>query len=124
MSSKKCTQTVQAVRNGYQQIRDGVKGETCISNILALSIRGFSHWQINGRMQGFFMAPSWARLDIHSRAHRAIDACAHGHGGHCRSPLYYLGVGGVRLEDVVVVTQKVSAIYGLPAVSRNLASRK
>ena len=101
--------TVQAGQQiGYRQIRDGVNGKEVHQNILALfEARGFHTGRINGRMQGFFHGTGHGLgLDIHEAPRIApVDAILHtGHVVTVEPGLYYLGVGGVRLEDVVVVT--------------------
>ncbi|HEY2918904.1 MAG TPA: Xaa-Pro peptidase family protein [Candidatus Binatia bacterium] len=103
--------TVQAgQRVGFEQIRDGINGKVVHQNILALfEARGFHTGKINGRMQGFFHGTGHGLgLDIHEPPRIApIDAVLRtGHVVTVEPGLYYLGVGGVRLEDVVVVTPK------------------
>jgi Xaa-Pro aminopeptidase len=95
---------------GYQQIRDGVNGKEVHQNILNMfAARGFPTGRINGRMQGFFHGTGHGLgLDIHEPPRIApIDAILRtGHVVTVEPGLYYLGVGGVRLEDVVVVQPK------------------
>ena len=103
--------TVQAGQQiGYRQIRDGVNGKEVHQNILALfEERGFHTGRINGRMQGFFHGTGHGLgLDIHEPPRIApVDAMLRtGHVVTVEPGLYYLGIGGVRLEDVVVVTAK------------------
>ena len=103
--------TVQAGQKiGYEQIRDGVNGKEVHQNILDMfAARGFPTGKINGRMQGFFHGTGHGLgLDIHEPPRIApIDAILRtGHVVTVEPGLYYLGVGGVRLEDVVVVTAK------------------
>ena len=103
--------TVQAGQQiGYEQIRDGVNGKEVHQNILDMfAARGFPTGKINGRMQGFFHGTGHGLgLDIHEPPRIApIDAILRtGHVVTVEPGLYYLGVGGVRLEDVVVVTAK------------------
>ena len=103
--------TVQAGQQiGYRQIRDGVNGKEVHQNILALfEERGFHTGRINGRMQGFFHGTGHGLgLDIHEPPRIApADAILRaGHVVTVEPGLYYLGIGGVRLEDVVVVTAK------------------
>jgi len=100
--------TVQAGQQiGYQQIRDGVNGKEVHQNILNMfAARGFPTGRINGRMQGFFHGTGHGLgLDIHEPPRIApIDAILRtGHVVTVEPGLYYLGIGGVRLEDVVVV---------------------
>jgi Xaa-Pro aminopeptidase len=103
--------TVQAGQKiGFDQIRDGINGKAVHQNILDLfEARGFHTGKINGRMQGFFHGTGHGLgLDIHEPPRIApIDAVLRiGHVVTVEPGLYYLGVGGVRLEDVVVVTPK------------------
>lgn len=103
--------TVQAgQRIGYEQIRDGVNGRSVHQNILDMfAARGFPTGRINGRMQGFFHGTGHGLgLDIHEPPRIApIDAVLKtGHVVTVEPGLYYLGVGGVRLEDVVLVQAK------------------
>jgi Xaa-Pro aminopeptidase len=103
--------TVQAGQKiGFEQIRDGINGKQVHQNILDLfEARGFHTGRINGRMQGFFHGTGHGLgLDIHEAPRIApVDATLRtGHVVTVEPGLYYLGVGGVRLEDVVVVTAK------------------
>jgi len=103
--------TVQAGQKiGFDQIRDGVNGKQVHQNILDLfEARGFHTGKINGRMQGFFHGTGHGLgLDIHEAPRIApVDATLRtGHVVTVEPGLYYLGVGGVRLEDVVLVTPK------------------
>ena len=103
--------TVQAGQQiGFEQIRDGINGKDVHQNILNLfAARGFPTGRINGRMQGFFHGTGHGLgLDIHEPPRIApVDAILRtGHVVTVEPGLYYLGVGGVRLEDVVVVHPK------------------
>jgi len=103
--------TVQAGQKiGYDNIRDGVNGKEVHQKILDLfEARGFHTGRINGRMQGFFHGTGHGLgLDIHEAPRIApVDATLRtGHVVTVEPGLYYLGVGGVRLEDVVLVTPK------------------
>ena len=103
--------TVQAGQKiGFDQIRDGINGKQVHQNILDLfEARGFHTGRINGRMQGFFHGTGHGLgLDIHEAPRIApVDATLRtGHVVTVEPGLYYLGVGGVRLEDVVLVTSK------------------
>ncbi|MGE5220436.1 MAG: M24 family metallopeptidase [Chloroflexota bacterium] len=95
---------------GYDNIRDGVNGRDVHQKILDLfEARGFHTGRINGRMQGFFHGTGHGLgLDIHEPPRIApVDATLRtGHVVTVEPGLYYLGVGGVRLEDVVVVMPK------------------
>jgi Xaa-Pro aminopeptidase len=103
--------TVQAGQKiGFDQIRDGINGKQVHQHILDLfESRGFHTGRINGRMQGFFHGTGHGLgLDIHEAPRIApVDATLRtGHVVTVEPGLYYLGVGGVRLEDVVLVTPK------------------
>ena len=103
--------TVQAGQKiGYDTIRDGVNGKEVHQKILDLfEARGFHSGRIKGRMQGFFHGTGHGLgLDIHEPPRIApVDATLRtGHVVTVEPGLYYLGVGGVRLEDVVLVTAK------------------
>lgn len=103
--------TVQAGQQiGFDEIKDGINGKDVHQKILALfEARGFHTGKINGRMQGFFHGTGHGLgLDIHEAPRIApVDATLRtGHVVTVEPGLYYLGVGGVRLEDVVLVTPK------------------
>jgi Xaa-Pro aminopeptidase len=95
-------------RVGFEMIRDGINGKEVHDKILTLfSSRGFETGQRNGRMQGFFHGTGHGLgLDIHEAPRIApVDATLRaGHVVTVEPGLYYLGLGGVRLEDVVLVT--------------------
>jgi Xaa-Pro aminopeptidase len=92
---------------GFELIRDGINGKEVHHKILYLfAARGFRTGKINGRMQGFFHGTGHGLgLDIHEAPRIApVDATLKsGHVVTVEPGLYYLGVGGVRLEDVVLV---------------------
>jgi Xaa-Pro aminopeptidase len=92
---------------GFELIRDGINGKEVHQKILDLfAARGFRTGKINGRMQGFFHGTGHGLgLDIHEAPRIApVDATLKsGHVVTVEPGLYYLGVGGVRLEDVVLV---------------------
>ena len=103
--------TVQAGQKiGYDLIRDGINGREVHEKILAMfAARGFPTGRIAGRMQGFFHGTGHGLgLDIHEAPRIApVDATLRsGHVVTVEPGLYYLGLGGVRLEDVVLVTAK------------------
>jgi Xaa-Pro aminopeptidase len=106
---KKIYATVQAGQKiGFDLIRDGLNGREVHHKILDLFAReGFPTGQIKGRMQGFFHGTGHGLgLDIHEAPRIApVDAILKsGHVVTVEPGLYYLGIGGVRLEDVVLVT--------------------
>jgi Xaa-Pro aminopeptidase len=105
---KKIYATVQEGQQiGFDLIREGVNGKEVHDKILALfAARGFPTGKIGGRMQGFFHGTGHGLgLDIHEPPRIApVDSTLRsGHVVTVEPGLYYLGVGGVRLEDVVVV---------------------
>lgn len=93
----------------FRLIRDGVSGRDIHQKILALfEQRGFRTGQIRGRMQGFFHGTGHGLgLDIHEppRISQMQATLRTGHVVTVEPGLYYPGMGGVRLEDVVVVTK-------------------
>ncbi len=111
-ASERLKEAYATVQTGQQLafglIRDGVSGREIHQKILALfEQRGFPTGKINGRMQGFFHGTGHGLgLDIHEPPRiAAADATLRaGHVVTVEPGLYYLGMGGVRLEDVVVVT--------------------
>jgi Xaa-Pro aminopeptidase len=108
---KKMYATVQEGQKiGFDLIRDGINGKEVHDKILELfAARGFPTGKINGRMQGFFHGTGHGLgLDIHEAPRIApVDATLKsGHVVTVEPGLYYLGVGGVRLEDVVLVQPK------------------
>lgn len=107
---KKAYATVQAGQQlAFRMIRNGVEGKQVHQKILALfEQRGFSTGKISGRMQGFFHGTGHGLgLDIHEAPRIAgTDAILRsGHVVTVEPGLYYIGMGGVRLEDVVLVTR-------------------
>jgi len=90
-------------------IRDGADGKEIHQKILDLfEKRGFPTGKMAGRMQGFFHGTGHGLgLDIHEPPRIALTAATlrAGHVVTVEPGLYYLGMGGVRLEDVVLVTE-------------------
>ncbi len=103
--------TVQAGQEvAFRLIRDGANAKEIHQKILALfEQRGFPTGRIKGRMQGFFHGTGHGLgLDIHEPPRIAVSPATlrSGHVVTVEPGLYYIGMGGVRLEDVVVVTPK------------------
>jgi len=97
------------VRLGHRMIRDGVEGLDVHKAIQALFERqGYETGVRNGRMQGFFHGTGHGLgLQIHeapSIGKRPYTLRA-GHVVTVEPGLYYLGLGGVRIEDVALVTK-------------------
>ncbi len=99
----------EGVRLGHRSIREGADGRKIHDDILSLfEARGFKTGVKDGRMQGFFHGTGHGLgLEIHeapsiSRRGSLLRA---GHVVTVEPGLYYLGIGGVRIEDVALVTR-------------------
>jgi Xaa-Pro aminopeptidase len=95
---------------GFRRIRDGASAYDIHFEILNYFDReGFPTGPMNGRMQGFFHGTGHGLgLDIHeapSFGQRSKNLLRTGNVVTVEPGLYYQGMGGVRLEDVVVVTK-------------------
>src|SRR5437867_7054629 len=94
---------------GFRRIRSGANTYAIHQEILTyFNDRGFPTGLVDGRMQGFFHGTGHGLgLDIHeapginARRRSVLKA---GHVVTVEPGLYYPGMGGVRLEDVVYVT--------------------
>ena len=113
-ASERLKAVYQAVEDGqeiaFRLIREGADGQEIHQKILDLfEHRGFRTGKTAGRMQGFFHGTGHGLgLDIHEppRIAQIRATLQAGHVVTVEPGLYYLGLGGVRLEDVVVVTEK------------------
>jgi len=99
----------EGVRIGHSRIRAGASGRAIHEEIQALFDRqGYRTGVRGGRMQGFFHGTGHGLgLEIHeppSISKRGSTLRA-GHVVTVEPGLYYLGLGGVRIEDVAVVTK-------------------
>jgi Xaa-Pro aminopeptidase len=98
----------EGVRLGHARVRPGADGPTIHSEILALFDRhGYTTGVRNGRMQGFFHGTGHGLgLQIHEPPSigRRPSTLTQGHVVTVEPGLYYLGLGGVRIEDVALVT--------------------
>ncbi|MFI5183492.1 MAG: M24 family metallopeptidase [Vicinamibacteria bacterium] len=97
------------VRLGHSRIHDGADGPSIHGEIQALFVRqGYKTGVQGGRMQGFFHGTGHGLgLEIHeapSISPRPSTLRA-GHVVTVEPGLYYLGLGGVRIEDVALVTK-------------------
>ena len=102
----------EGVRLGHRSIHDGADGRRIHADILDLfEARGFRTGMKNGRMQGFFHGTGHGLgLEIHeapSISKRGTILRA-GHVVTVEPGLYYLGIGGVRIEDAALVTKSGS----------------
>jgi len=112
-ASERLKEAYESVRQGqeiaFRLIRDGINGHEIHRKILDLfQQKGFPTGNINGRMQGFFHGTGHGLgLDIHEipRIGGVDSTLRTGHVVTVEPGLYYIGMGGVRLEDVVLVTR-------------------
>ncbi|MBF0492252.1 MAG: aminopeptidase P family protein [Deltaproteobacteria bacterium] len=103
----------QAVKEAQEwtmaHLKAGVNGRKIHEGILKLfEKKGFKSGNINGRMQGFFHGTGHGLgLDIHEapRISKFDHTLKEGTVVTVEPGLYYSGVGGVRIEDVVYITK-------------------
>jgi Xaa-Pro aminopeptidase len=99
----------EGVRLGHSLLREGVEGMDVHGRIRALFERqGYRTGVKDGRMQGFFHGTGHGLgLQIHEAPSlgRRPNVLRSGHVVTIEPGLYYLGTGGVRIEDVAVVTK-------------------
>ena len=113
-ASLKLKKMFAAVREGqeiaYRSIRHGADGGKIHEAIRGRFEKlGFPTGQMNGRMQGFFHGTGHGvGLEIHEppRIGPGKDILKAGQVVTVEPGLYYEDAGGVRLEDMVVVTRK------------------
>jgi Xaa-Pro aminopeptidase len=96
---------------GLNEIREGARGDIIHQSILNHFItRGFETGQKNGRMEGFFHGTGHGvGLEIHELPRISPRAEAPLRAGQIvtvEPGLYYAGIGGIRIEDLVLVTKK------------------
>jgi Xaa-Pro aminopeptidase len=98
----------EGVRLGHRRLRPGAQGRAVHEAIQALfESRGYRTGMRDGRMQGFFHGTGHGLgLQIHEppSISRRPSVLRAGHVVTVEPGLYYLGLGGVRIEDVAVVT--------------------
>jgi len=97
----------EGVRHGHRRLREGVDGIDVHREIQELFERqGYRTGIKDGRMQGFFHGTGHGLgLQIHEAPSvgRRPSVLRAGHVVTVEPGLYYLGLGGVRIEDVAVV---------------------
>jgi Xaa-Pro aminopeptidase len=91
----------------FQKLRAGVNARDVHAAIQELFVReGYKTGVIRGRRQGFFHGTGHGLgLEVHERPRVGVvsEVLRAGHVVTVEPGLYYLGVGGVRLEDVAVI---------------------
>jgi Xaa-Pro aminopeptidase len=99
----------EGVRLGHSRLREGVQAMDVHREIQALFERqGYRTGVRDGRMQGFFHGTGHGLgLQIHEAPSigKKPSLLRAGHVVTVEPGLYYLGLGGVRIEDVAVVTK-------------------
>lgn len=113
-ASPKLKKMYSAVRHGQEiafgLLREGFDaGEAHSAIHRYFESQGFKTGLLNGRMQGFFHGTGHGLgLDIHElpRVSAVKEVMRRGHVVTVEPGLYYEDTGGVRLEDVVVITAK------------------
>jgi Xaa-Pro aminopeptidase len=102
----------EGVRLGHRRLRDGADGQAIHREIQALFTRqGYRTGVRQGRMQGFFHGTGHGvGLEIHESPSISTrpSILRAGHVVTVEPGLYYLGLGGVRIEDVALVTKRGS----------------
>lgn len=96
---------------GIAQVRDGARGRDVHQAVLDFFVkRGYKTGKRRGHMEGFFHGTGHGLgLQIHEAPRispASSDTLRAGHVMTVEPGLYYPGTGGVRLEDVVLVTAK------------------
>ncbi len=112
-ASDKVRRMFNAVKQGqemaFAMIKDGVDGSTVHKAIMnSFNALGFKTGEQDGRMQGFFHGTGHGvGLEIHEppRISAKPDTLKAGMVVTVEPGLYYLDAGGMRLEDMVVVTR-------------------
>ena len=98
----------EGVRLGHRMLKAGIEGMTIHTSIQELFERqGYKTGVKSGRMQGFFHGTGHGLgLEIHEPPSIGKRPCTMraGHVVTVEPGLYYLGLGGVRIEDVALVT--------------------
>ena len=102
----------EGVRLGHRRLRPGADGKAIHREIQALfESRGYTTGLKDGRMQGFFHGTGHGLgLQIHEPPSIGVRGTTlrAGHVVTVEPGLYYLGLGGVRIEDIALVTARGS----------------
>ena len=102
----------EGVRLGHRRVKPGADGVAIHREIQALfESRGYRTGVQGGRMQGFFHGTGHGLgLQIHEAPSISVrpSTLRAGHVVTVEPGLYYLGLGGVRIEDVALVTPRGS----------------
>jgi Xaa-Pro aminopeptidase len=102
----------EGVRLGHRRVREGVQGLDVHKEIQALFARqGYKTGVRKGRMQGFFHGTGHGvGLQIHEAPSIGKRPCVlrAGHVVTIEPGLYYIGLGGVRIEDMALVRKRDS----------------
>lgn len=101
----------QAQEVAFKHLSDGASGRAIHERVSAyFHAQGFKTGKENGRMQGFFHGTGHGvGLEIHESpriSKTSRDILQAGHVVTVEPGLYYLGIGGIRLEDMAYLTQK------------------
>lgn len=111
--SQKVKKMYEAVQHGqaiaFEKLKAGVDGKSVHTAILEyFQGQGFHTGWIKGRMQGFFHGTGHGvGLEIHEppRISSTSDILKEGQVVTVEPGLYYLDAGGIRLEDMVLITK-------------------
>ncbi len=102
----------EGVRHGHRRLREGVQSLEIHEEIQALFARqGYKTGVRKGRMQGFFHGTGHGvGLQIHEAPSIGRRPCVlqAGHVVTIEPGLYYMGLGGVRIEDMALVRKRDS----------------
>lgn len=102
----------EGVRHGHRRVKDGVEAMDVHREIQELFARqGYKTGVQKGRMQGFFHGTGHGvGLQIHEAPSvgRRPNVLKAGHVITIEPGLYYLGLGGVRIEDMALVRKRDS----------------